>query len=628
MAEETLRVHLELVASQYKREARDAATATGKIGDQADAASTKTGRLQTRFNNLGSAAKLKLAAGLAAAGAAFVAFAADSARAASDLNESVNAVNQVFGSASEKVLEFGTIAAQVAGLAASEFNSLATNTGALLTNMGFSFDQAGTEAIRLTTRAADMASVFNTDVAGALDAINAGLRGETEPLRRYGVSLSDAAIRAKAVEMGLAETTKEVDTNGKAVAALELIYEQTTKVQGDFIRTSSEAANSQRVLAAEFENTKASFGQSTLGAKSFFLSAGSDLLGLINLTGLFGKAAKDAQTQAWLLEDAIFAITEAIKESEDPYTALADGLLHVAENGDLTVAQFEALAGAAGLTSDQFEDFGRIVLEQGRAMGLSEDILAELEAAILGTGDAADDAAPDVEEYGGAMKRSADQTQRQVDLLRELADLLAAQTSPTLKAVQSWMKYQDVLEEIDDDGKRTAAEILELAEAGLDVASAFADFDGDNVQDVFQTIADATGEPLDRIREVFEELGLLTGEQWAVDILFSFQNRDQVRANRDQILADLLGGGTTVTNAPQARAHGGPVSAGVSYIVGEHRPELFIPSTSGTILPSVPNGGDNYVINVMVPLKDMSQFAAESARAIEQVLDRRGKAVI
>ena len=38
------------------------------------------------------------------------------------------------------------------------------------------------------------------------------------------------------------------------------------------------------------------------------------------------------------------------------------------------------------------------------------------------------------------------------------------------------------------------------------------------------------------------------------------------------------------------RATGGPVQRGRPYIVGERRPELFIPSTSGRIEPSVPSG--------------------------------------
>ena len=45
-----------------------------------------------------------------------------------------------------------------------------------------------------------------------------------------------------------------------------------------------------------------------------------------------------------------------------------------------------------------------------------------------------------------------------------------------------------------------------------------------------------------------------------------------------------------------ARAAGGPVTAGVPYLVGEKRPELFVPDVSGYILPRVPEsfggGGD------------------------------------
>ena len=38
------------------------------------------------------------------------------------------------------------------------------------------------------------------------------------------------------------------------------------------------------------------------------------------------------------------------------------------------------------------------------------------------------------------------------------------------------------------------------------------------------------------------------------------------------------------------REFGGPVTAGQPYIVGEKRPELFVPNQSGYILPSVPDG--------------------------------------
>ncbi len=54
------------------------------------------------------------------------------------------------------------------------------------------------------------------------------------------------------------------------------------------------------------------------------------------------------------------------------------------------------------------------------------------------------------------------------------------------------------------------------------------------------------------------------------------------------------------------RASGGPVMAGQPYVVGEHRPELFVPSQNGYIMPTVPtasSGGGGtvrHVIDLMV----------------------------
>jgi hypothetical protein len=46
------------------------------------------------------------------------------------------------------------------------------------------------------------------------------------------------------------------------------------------------------------------------------------------------------------------------------------------------------------------------------------------------------------------------------------------------------------------------------------------------------------------------------------------------------------GSGSTFTNR---REFGGPVSKGRAYIVGERRPELFVPNTNGVILPQLPS---------------------------------------
>jgi hypothetical protein len=59
---------------------------------------------------------------------------------------------------------------------------------------------------------------------------------------------------------------------------------------------------------------------------------------------------------------------------------------------------------------------------------------------------------------------------------------------------------------------------------------------------------------------------------------------------RQQVTAPLAG---AIGNALFAgfRAEGGPVGAGSSYVVGENGPELFVPHSSGSIVPNDKLGG-------------------------------------
>ena len=67
-----------------------------------------------------------------------------------------------------------------------------------------------------------------------------------------------------------------------------------------------------------------------------------------------------------------------------------------------------------------------------------------------------------------------------------------------------------------------------------------------------------------------------------------------------------------------AREMGGSVKANQPYIVGERRPELFVPNRSGTILPSVPTGGGTTnIVNVSV---DASGSAVQGDNANAQQL--------
>ena len=201
---------------------------------------------------------------LAGFGAAITVGVGLAVKAASDLQESTNAVNVIFGEASDTVLKFGENSARAAGLATADFNQLATQTGALLTNFGSTLQEAADQTLLLTQRAADLASVHNTSVQDAMSAVNQALRGETEAIRRYAADVTDATLQAHLNAEGITAQVSAMSVAEKAQLRLQVLMAQTADVQGDFERTSGDFANALRISRAEVTNLMAELGQGLL----------------------------------------------------------------------------------------------------------------------------------------------------------------------------------------------------------------------------------------------------------------------------------------------------------------------------------------------------------------------------
>ena len=218
---------------------------------------SKTKNLGKNLMGIGAAATAGLTVPIAGAALGMIS-------SASDLEESMNAVNVVFGDSAGVIEDYSKTSAQTVGLAASDFGQLSAVTGAFLKNLGYDTDTAADQTIALTERAADMASIFNTDVSQALGAIQSGLKGEFNPLEQFGVKLNAASIEAYALSSGMAASKDELTDQIKAQAALALVMEQTNQFAGDFKNTSDGLANSTRIVKAQIKDAAASMGQQLL----------------------------------------------------------------------------------------------------------------------------------------------------------------------------------------------------------------------------------------------------------------------------------------------------------------------------------------------------------------------------
>ena len=204
-----------------------------------------------------------------AAAAIGTAFAVDQVKdwigAASELQDQLSASQVVFGQAAKSVEQFANKAAGAFGMSKSEALDAANNFAAFGKGAGLAGDDLAGFSTGLVGLAGDLASFRGTTPEEAIQAVGAALRGETEPIRKYGVLLDDATLRQRALSMGLISTTKNALTpQQKVLAAQAELFAQTADAQGDFQRTGDSAANQQKKLSAEIANTQAALGTALL----------------------------------------------------------------------------------------------------------------------------------------------------------------------------------------------------------------------------------------------------------------------------------------------------------------------------------------------------------------------------
>lgn len=229
-----------------------------QLGRDLDSSGKKAG---SRF---GGALKAGLIGGAAGVGVAAAKILSSSVSAASDAQQSLGATRTVFGKFASGVIKDSNKAAAAIGLSANEYRELSNVSGALLAGAGTPLKKLGGLTSDLNKRAADMAATFGGTTREAVEAISSLLKGEADPIERYGVSIKQSDVNARLAAKGLDTLTGSALKQAEQQERLGLLMDKTSKTAGAFSRESDTLANRQQILGAKFTNLKASIGTALL----------------------------------------------------------------------------------------------------------------------------------------------------------------------------------------------------------------------------------------------------------------------------------------------------------------------------------------------------------------------------
>ncbi len=558
-------------------------------------------------------------------------------KAASDFEEATSKVNVIFGRASKSVKDFANTAARELGQSKQSVLDAAGAFGTFGKAAGLAGEDLSTFTTDFVTLSTDLASFNNTTPEEAVQAIGAALRGEAEPLRRFGVLLNDATLKAEAMELGIYKGSGALTAQQKILAAQSAIYKQTGDAQGDFARTADNLANKQRTLSALFKNFQIQLGQQLLPAATDFAN------GLVKINDAFSNMPTPA-TNATV---KVGKFGKLILELINPISAFVNGLQAIGsgyfdaeqETGaynkalGLSAQQQMRVADAAGVFNSKFketkdnvggakkevESFAEALKEKlTEAVDTAKDKLAEAQGEFDGFASKVSDAVKGALDFNAALESGDYGFKGFIDALRDQVKGVVEYSVNLGKALEMGLS-QDALGYVLDAGNVAGAEIaLELVKGG-------------------QTAIDETNALVEAAKAAADKVGLQAANNWyktGVDQATFIVNgleaeltklTPKIMAKMDEIAAKLKRSVnidvvvtervnrivSTISSSIPKMADGGIVTGPTLAMIGEAGPEAVIPlSQMGNM------GGSGVTINVAGGLSTSAEIGQSVVNAL------------
>jgi hypothetical protein len=558
-------------------------------------------------------------------------------RAASDFEEATSKVNVIFGRASKSVKDFANTAARELGQSKQAVLDAAGAFGTFGKAAGLAGEDLSLFTTDFVTLATDLASFNNTTPEEAVQAIGAALRGEAEPLRRFGVLLNDATLKAEAMELGIYKGSGALTAQQKILAAQSAIYKQTGDAQGDFARTADGLANKQRTLSALFKNFQIQLGQQLLPAATDFAN------GLVKINDAFA----DMPTPATNATVKVGKFGKLILELINPISAFVNGLQAIGsgyfdaeqETGaynkalGLSAQQQMRVADAAGVFNSKFketkdnvggakkevESFAEALKEKlTEAVDTAKDKLAEAQGEFNDFATKVSDAVKGALDFNAALEAGDYGFKGFLDALRTQVKGVEDYGNNLGKALEMNLS-QEALGYVLEAGNVAGAEIaLELVKGG-------------------QAAIDETNALVEAAQRAADKVGLQAANKWyktGVDQATFIVNgleaeltklTPKLMAKMDEIAAKLKRSVnidvvvtervnrivSTISSSIPKMAEGGIVTGPTLAMIGEAGPEAVIPlSQMGNM------GGSGVTINVAGGLSTSAEIGQSVVNAL------------
>lgn len=247
---------------------------------------TLAGNRVTKFAQRNKAALLGAGAALTAFGVVAVMGFGKFIKSASDAQEVASKFNVVFRTVEEDANRFTKTLVEDFGRSTIAAQSMLSAFQDTFIPLGFGRKEAAALSGSLAQLAVDVGSFNNVAAETVASNFISAIVGNHEAVRKYGIIITEATLKQKAYEMGIGKIVSAEGTfkgtltdTQKVMVRQQLIFDSTADAQGDFSRTSGEAANQQVILKGKLQDLSVELGTVLLPMFTRAVSKLSEVVG-------------------------------------------------------------------------------------------------------------------------------------------------------------------------------------------------------------------------------------------------------------------------------------------------------------------------------------------------------------
>ena len=240
--------------------------------------------------------------------------------------ENVNLFQVSMGKFYQEASDYARLVSDKLGVDPSQWMRTQGVFMSMANGFGMAEEKAYALSESLTELSYDISSLYNEDIERAATRLQSALAGEIEPIRRLGISISQATLEEYALTKGINESVASMTEQEKALLRSLKLIEGAADIGaiGDFAKTLESPANAIRVLNAQLTQFKRAIGSVMLPAiiqvlpyVQAFVSLLTDLIS--RLAVLVGFEMPEWDSNSWSsgfgeAADSVDGVTGAVKK--------------------------------------------------------------------------------------------------------------------------------------------------------------------------------------------------------------------------------------------------------------------------------------------------------------------------